>query len=78
MQIHLSYNTLKKREENMSDEQSKEYKISKQDDHIGEKLSCNNTNNRQDEIENGTEHHVKHNKCKDEICKQKNRMHKRG
>ena len=58
------------REENTSDEQSKEYKISKQDDHTNEKLSCNKTNDQQDEFENDTEHNVKHNKCKDEISKQ--------
>ena len=57
-------------EENTSDEQSKEYKISKQCDHTDEKLNCNKTNDQQDETENGTEHNVKHNKCKDEISKQ--------
>ena len=57
-------------EESTSDEQSKEYKISKQDDHTDEKLSCNKTNDQQDESENGTEHNVKHSKCKDEISKQ--------
>ena len=57
-------------EENTSDEQSKEYKINKQDDHTDEKLSCNKTNDQQAESENGTEHNVKHSKCEDEISKQ--------